>query len=92
MEHNPIQTMLDEHEIICQAEEIIENLDKTWETDANKYKTTVSNINENHMRFSDNVVYQDANSRYKEKKVAFLFPQNDFQDKKLHTGIIRLYE
>ncbi len=42
MEHNPIQTMLDEHEIICQAEDIIENLDKTWEADADKYKETVS--------------------------------------------------
>lgn len=42
MEHNPIQTMLDEHEVICQAEEIIESLDKTWEADADKYKTTVT--------------------------------------------------
>jgi len=44
MEHNPIQTMLDEHEIICQTEEIIENLDKTWETDTDKYKETVSTL------------------------------------------------
>ena len=36
--------MLDEHEIICQTEEIIESLDKTWETDAEKYKKTVSSL------------------------------------------------
>jgi len=41
MEHNPIQTMLDEHEVICQAEGIIESLDKSWESDANKYKAIV---------------------------------------------------
>jgi hemerythrin-like domain-containing protein len=44
MEHNPIQTMLDEHEVICQAEEIIEKLDKTWETDSEQYKATVSTL------------------------------------------------
>jgi len=36
--------MLDEHEVICQAEEIIENLDKTWETDAKKYKETLTTL------------------------------------------------
>jgi len=42
MEHNPIQTMLDEHEVICQTEGIIENIDKLWETDLDKYKETVT--------------------------------------------------
>ncbi len=44
MEHNPIQTMLDEHEVICQAETIIENLNKTWEADADQYKKTVTTL------------------------------------------------
>ncbi len=42
MEHNPIQTMLDEHEIICKAENIVENLDKCWEVNPDKYKATVN--------------------------------------------------
>ena len=53
MEHNPIQTMLDEHEVICQAEEIIENLDKTWETDADKYKATVATLIEFFREYAD---------------------------------------
>ena len=44
MEHNPIQTMLDEHEVICQAEEIVKNLNHTWETDAEKYKQKVKTL------------------------------------------------
>jgi hemerythrin-like domain-containing protein len=44
MENNPIQTMLDEHEVICQTEEIIEKLDKSWETYAEKYMTTVNTL------------------------------------------------
>lgn len=36
--------MLDEHEVICQAEEIIERLDRTWETDAVQFKATVNNL------------------------------------------------
>ncbi len=44
MEHNPIQTMLDEHEVICQAEEIIKNLDKTWDTNPEQYKTTINTL------------------------------------------------
>jgi len=42
MEHNPIQTMLDEHDIISQTESIIENLDKAWEQDSQKFKETVT--------------------------------------------------
>jgi len=73
MEHNPIQTMLDEHEVICQAEEIIENLDKTWETDADKYKTTVATL----ITFFRE--YADGYHHRKEEEV--LFPAiNDHPD------------
>ena len=37
MEHNPIQTMLDEHEIICSTEEIINNANELWLKDAPAY-------------------------------------------------------
>lgn len=73
MEHNPIQTMLDEHEVICQAEAIIEGLDKTWETDADKYKETVNTLI---TFFRD---YADAYHHRKEEEV--LFPAiNDHPD------------
>ena len=42
MENNPIQTMLDEHDIICQTEGIIESLDKVWESDEEKYKESLA--------------------------------------------------
>ncbi len=44
MEHNPIQTMLDEHDIISLTEDIIDALDKLWEADAAQYKTTVNTL------------------------------------------------
>lgn len=73
MEHNPIQTMLDEHEVICQAEEIIENLDKTWEADADKYKATVTTLIEFFREYADGYHHR------KEEEV--LFPAiNDHPD------------
>lgn len=44
MENNPIQVMLDEHEIICQTESIIENLENVWENDEDKYKETIATL------------------------------------------------
>jgi len=73
MEHNPIQTMLDEHEIICSTEEIIENLDKIWETDAEKYKTIVTTLIEFFREYADGYHHR------KEEEV--LFPAvNDHPD------------
>jgi len=73
MEHNPIQTMLDEHEVICQTEGIIENLDKNWEADAEQYKTTVATL----ITFFRE--YADGYHHRKEEEV--LFPAiNDHPD------------
>lgn len=73
MEHNPIQTMLDEHEVICQAEGIIESLDKIWESDAEKYKETVNTLV---IFFRE---YADGYHHRKEEEV--LFPAiNDHPD------------
>lgn len=44
MENNPIQVMLDEHEVICKTENIIENLNKVWEDDEEKYKEIVNTL------------------------------------------------
>lgn len=44
MENNPIQTMLDEHEVICKAEYIVENINFLWKTNENKYKETVATL------------------------------------------------
>ncbi len=42
IKHNPIQTMLDEHEIISKTENIIENLNRYWETYPEKYTEIVT--------------------------------------------------
>jgi len=37
MKNNPIQTMIDEHEIISKTEEIISGLNRSWEHNSEKY-------------------------------------------------------
>ncbi len=44
MENNPIQTMLDEHEVICKTESIVETLDQLWEKDAASYIDLVNQL------------------------------------------------
>jgi hemerythrin-like domain-containing protein len=44
IKYNPIQTMLEEHEIICKTESIIENLDYYWEKYPKKYIETTSTL------------------------------------------------
>ncbi len=65
MEHNPIQTMLLEHEVICKTEKIIEGLDKYWETNSEKYKETISTLITFFREFADN------NHHRKEEDVLF---------------------
>jgi len=73
MEHNPIETMLEEHEIICQAEGIIESLDGSWESDLERYKKSVSIL----ITFFQE--YADGFHHRKEEEV--LFPAiNDHPD------------
>jgi len=44
MEHDPIQTMLDEHEVICKTESIIENLNHYWEISSDEYTRIVTTL------------------------------------------------
>ncbi|RLD28027.1 MAG: hypothetical protein DRI70_04025 [Bacteroidetes bacterium] len=44
MEHDPIQTMLHEHEVICKTESIIENLNLYWETSSDEYTKIVTTL------------------------------------------------
>ncbi|MDX2359598.1 MAG: hemerythrin domain-containing protein [Crocinitomicaceae bacterium] len=53
MTHNPIQTMLDEHEVICQTEVIIESLDGVWNTDVDRYESTVTTLVEFFREYAD---------------------------------------
>ena len=39
--HNPIQTMLHEHEVICKAGNIVQYLDHYWESYSEKYTEIV---------------------------------------------------
>jgi len=65
MKNNPIQTMLLEHETICQAEEIIKNLDGLWLANSEKYKETVITL----INFFRE--YGDENHHRKEEEVLF---------------------
>lgn len=44
MEHNPIQTMLDEHEVICSTENIIKRLENNWTINPQKYEQDVTEL------------------------------------------------
>lgn len=44
MEHNPIQTMLEEHEVICSTEAIIKRLENNWEVNPQQYKQDVTEL------------------------------------------------
>ncbi len=65
MEHNPIQTMLDEHEVICKTEPIIDNLDKLWEKDVATYIELVNQL----IGFFRE--YADGHHHRKEEEVLF---------------------
>lgn len=65
MEYNPIQTLLLEHETICRVEEIIKNLDGTWDDNSEKYEETVITL----INFFRE--YADENHHRKEEEVLF---------------------
>jgi len=65
MENNPIQTMLDEHEIISSAESIIKKLDGMWENDIDTYRTTI------HTLVTFFTEYADGYHHRKEEEVLF---------------------
>lgn len=67
MEHNPIETMLHEHEVICSTEAIIEGLNLLWEKDAESYKEKIATL----ITFFRE--YADAYHHRKEEEV--LFPE-----------------
>lgn len=53
IEHNPIQTLMDEHEIISATEEFIGSLDKLWETNKDNYTDKVKHLLEFYREYSD---------------------------------------
>ena len=65
MKNNPIQTMLDEHEVICKTEAIIENLNQLWESDIEKYTELVTTL------ISFYREYADSYHHRKEEEVLF---------------------
>lgn len=67
MEHNPIQTMLDEHEVISSTEELVHDLDQFWEKDADKYKELVLELVSFYREYADGYHHR------KEEEV--LFPE-----------------
>jgi hemerythrin-like domain-containing protein len=65
MKKNPIQILLDEHETICKVEEIINNINGTWEVNSEKYEETVLTL----INFFRE--YADENHHRKEEEVLF---------------------
>lgn len=74
MDNNPIDIMLEEHELISSSEEIIQHLDKKWETDKESYKNSVRELITFFREYADGVHHR------KEEEVLFpaLRECNDF--------------
>ena len=64
-ENNPIQVLMNEHEVISSVEGIIQSLDKNWETDEDKYAEKVKQL----LRFFRE--YSDSFHHHKEEQVLF---------------------
>jgi len=65
MEHNPIQTMLDEHEVIVSAVEMVEALENTWTNDPEGYSSKAKSL------ISFFREYADGYHHRKEEEVLF---------------------
>ena len=63
--NDPIQTMLDEHEVIVSAAEIVEEMDNTWEADPDGFATKAKSI----IHFFKE--YADGYHHRKEEEVLF---------------------
>ncbi len=65
MEHDPIEIMLNEHELIAQVEDVIENLNNSWIDDSEKYEKAITLLID---FFRD---YADGHHHRKEEEVLF---------------------
>ncbi len=67
VKHNPIQTLMDEHDVISSSVEEIQSIENLWEKNADEYKNKMSKLLE---FFKE---YGDKYHHYKEEEV--LFPE-----------------
>lgn len=65
MKNSPIQTMLDEHEVISQTEKVIEKLDHYWEISSEKYTKIVTILITFFRNYADDIHHR------KEEEVLF---------------------
>lgn len=84
-ENNPIQVLIDEHEVISSVEGIIQSLEKDWETDEEKYAEKVK------LLLSFFREYSDSFHHHKEEEVLFK-ELNDNPDFMLSEIITELEE
>jgi hemerythrin-like domain-containing protein len=83
--HNPIQILLDEHEIISSAEGVIKKLDQYWERSEEGFTEYVSEL----LQFFR--TYSDQYHHYKEEEVLFpLFKDSD--EMVVHSMILEFKE
>lgn len=64
-ENNPIQVLMDEHEVISSVESIIQSLEKDWETDEGKYAEKIKQLLRFFREYSDNFHH------HKEEEILF---------------------
>lgn len=53
MSYNPVKVLYDEHEVIKQAEQVIQKIDKTWELNPEAYSETVGKLIRFFREYSD---------------------------------------
>jgi DUF438 domain-containing protein len=67
MSHNPVKTLMDEHEFIASAQTIVRKLKNLWESDPDAYREALDKLLDFFVRYSDGFHH------HKEEEV--LFPQ-----------------
>src|SRR3972149_136606 len=76
--NNPIKVLVDEHEVIRSTEHIIQALDKSWETDENKYAENIVHLLQFFREYSDHFHHsKEEDVLFKELKnnPDFLLPE-----------------
>lgn len=78
---NPIQVLLDEHEIIVSATDLAKQADQLIETDPANYETVIRKL------ISFFRLYADQYHHYKEERI--LFPEMNKKNELLEDGVIK---
>ena len=92
-EHDPIQTLMDEHNVISSSAEALQNLEELWKKDALKYKNSVHKLLKFLKEYGDNFHhYKEENVLFPEMKAHPEFRQHEIIDElEEHHNMFRDY-